>query len=56
MGKKEHFHPSSPQIECEKCGGMAKMVDASYPKSFVCVCKKCGHRFKWVSANDSPYS
>ncbi len=48
--KKKDEHLSGLEIECEKCGGLAKIVNASYPNSYECICKKCGHKFVWTES------
>ncbi len=53
--KKVHGHPSTPQVECEKCGGSVKMTSASYPQSYECVCRECKHRFRWINAKADSY-
>ena len=56
MAKERHSHTSTPQVECEKCGGEVKMTSTSYPQAYQCVCRKCKHEFRWVSADDGSYS
>jgi hypothetical protein len=53
--EKAHNHNSTPQVECEKCGGAAKLVSASYPQAYECVCTKCNHKFRWVRASAESY-
>jgi len=50
--KRKHEHYSSPEIECEKCGGEIKVLNAVYPNTYECLCKTCKHKFNWVSTKE----
>jgi len=50
--ERKHDHLRSLEIECEKCGGEAKVVNRVYPQAFECVCKDCEHTFIWTSPEE----
>ena len=50
--RKKHDHPGGPEIQCEKCGGEIKVLNAVYPNTFECACKTCNHKFLWVSTQE----
>jgi len=50
--EEKHKHTSTPEIECEKCGGDVKVLSTSYPNTYECVCKTCKHKFEWVSSEE----
>ena len=50
--KDKHSHLSSPEVECEECGGEVEILNETFPKAYECKCKKCGHKFDWVEAKE----
>jgi len=50
--EEEHKHFEGLEIECEKCGGVVKVVNMTYPNAYECICEKCKHKFTWVSPEE----